>query len=457
MRGTARFDGRRTTHGGDKAPMTIKVKGLRWWMIGLLTLGTITNYLARSSLSVAAPTVLQHLNISTHEYGWITGAFLVMYPIGAPLTGYLMDRVGLRMGFALCGVAWSLICAAHGFASGWIGLFVLRGMLGLVEAAFIPGGMRAAASWFPSHERGTAAGVFNLGTSTGAILAPPLIAWSILHYSWNVGFMIVGGLGLAWAVLWLWLYRHPDRHPALSREEAGYIGVTQEAGSRAAKSAGPRVFEILKQRNFWGIALPRFCADPVWGTLVYWMPLYLYQARGFDLKAIALTAWLPFVAADLGCMVGGPLSAWLKRRFDVPIVNGKRIAFSLAAVLMIGMAGVGFVHDPGMAVFLLCLGGFAHQALSITVISMSADLFPRREVGTVTGLAALVAGLGNFAFTMTMGWFVSRVGYTPFFVALGFGDLIGATLLWTLVRRPSTAPARDVGAHEARTCGNGGR
>lgn len=414
--------------------MTIKVKGLRWWMIGLLTLGTITNYLARSSLSVAAPTVMAHLHIGTQQYGWITGAFLVMYPIGAPLTGYLMDRVGLRMGFLICGVAWSFICMAHGFASGWVGLFVLRGMLGLVEASFIPGGMRAAAYWFPSHERGTAAGVFNLGTSTGAILAPPLIAWSILHYNWQAAFMIVGALGLAWSMLWLALYRHPSRHPALTKEESVYIGGGEELALRSSDDPKPSLLDILKDRNFWGIAMPRFFADPVWGTLVYWMPLYLYQARGFNLKAIALTAWLPFVAADLGCMVGGPLSAWLKRRFDTPIVNGKRIVFTMAAVLMIGMAGVGVVSSPAMAIFLLCLGGFAHQTLSITVISMSADLFPRREVGTVTGLAALVAGLGNFTFTMTMGWFVSRVGYTPFFVALGIGDLIGATLLWTLIR-----------------------
>jgi ACS family hexuronate transporter-like MFS transporter len=418
--------------------MAIKIKGLRWWMISLLTLGTITNYLARSSLSVAAPTVMEHLHIGTREYGWITGAFLVMYPIGAPLTGYLMDRVGLRMGFLMCGVAWSILCMAHGFAGGWVGLFVLRGMLGLVEAAFIPGGMRAAAYWFPSHERGTAAGVFNLGTSTGAILAPPLIAWSILHYSWQVAFMIVGGLGLVWSLLWLALYRHPNRHKALSKEEAAYIGGGEETALRSNDDLRPSVLDILKDRNFWGIALPRFFADPVWGTLVYWMPLYLYQARGFNLKTIALTAWLPFVAADLGCMVGGPLSAWFKKRFGTPIVNGKRIVFTMAAVLMVGMAGVGIVTSPTMAVVLLCLGGFAHQTLSITVISMSADLFPRREVGTVTGLVAFVAGLGNFTFTMTMGWFVSRVGYTPFFVALGIGDLIGATLLWTLVK-PETA------------------
>lgn len=430
--------------------MTIKVKGLRWWMIGLLTLGTITNYLARSSLSIAAPTVMQHLHISVHEYAWITGAFLVMYPIGAPLTGYLMDRIGLRAGFLICGIGWSLICMAHGLVSGWVGLFLLRGMLGLVEAAFIPGGMRTTAYWFPAQERGIAAGVFNLGTSTGAILAPPLIAWSILHYNWKVAFMIAGALGLCWAVLWLLLYRHPDRHPALSKEEAAYIAAGQESVLRSNEGKKPSVREILKERNFWGIALPRFFADPVWGTLVYWMPLYLYQARGFDLKTIAMTAWLPFVTADIGCLMGGSLSAWLRRRFGTPIVDGKRMVFTLAAVLMIGMAGVGLVQSPAMAVFLLCLGGFAHQTLSITVISMSADLFPRREVGTVTGLAGCVAGIGNLGFTLVIGGLVSKIGYTPFFIVLGFIDLIGATVLWTVVRPVKAAPAeprvREVGA-----------
>jgi MFS transporter, ACS family, hexuronate transporter len=422
--------------------MTIKIKGLRWWIIGLLTLGTITNYLARSSLSVAAPDVMQHLHISTQQYGWITGAFLFMYPIGAPLTGYLMDRVGLRAGFLICGVVWSLICMAHGFAAGWVGLFILRGLLGVAEAAFIPGGMRVAAFWFPARERGIAAGIFNLGASFGAILAPPLIAWSILHYDWRTAFLIVGGLAFCWAVLWLVLYRNPNQHKALTTEEATYITAGQEPTLRANDDAKPSLGEILGERNFWGIALPRFFADPVWGTLNYWVPLYLYQARGFDLKALAMTAWLPFEAADLGCLMGGWLSAWLKSRFGTPIVDGKRIVFTLGAVLMLAMAGVGLVQNPATAIFLLCLGGFAHQTLSIAVISMSADLFPRREVGTVTGLVGLVAGLGNLVFTLLIGSFVSRAGYAPFFIALGFGDLIGAAVLWTMVK-PAAALLHD--------------
>ncbi|WP_281718844.1 MFS transporter [Pandoraea apista] len=420
--------------------MAIHVKGLRWWMIGLLTVGTITNYLARSSLGIAAPTVLGELGIGTHEYGWITGAFLVMYPIGAPLTGYLMDRTGLRMGFMICGVAWSLICMMHGFVSGWVGLFVLRGLLGLAESAFIPAGMRAVAYWFPSQERGLAAGGFNLGTSFGAILAPPLIGWSILHYDWRAAFLIAGALGLVWAGFWVALYRHPSEHKALSPKEAAYIGVSfePEIATRDAQGATrpgkPSFRTILRTRNFWGIALPRFFADPVWGTLVYWVPLYLYQARGFDLKTIALTAWLPFVAADVGSVTGGALSMYLHRRFGTPIINGKRWAFTLGAVLMIGMAGVGLVANPMTAVLLLCLGGFAHQTLSVTVISMSADLFPKREVATVTGLVGFVAGLGNLGFTLIIGWLVSRVGFTPFFIVLGVLDLVGATILWTVVK-----------------------
>ncbi|OXJ21458.1 MFS transporter [Burkholderia sp. HI2761] len=293
--------------------------------------------------------------------------------------------------------------------------------------------------WFPQHERATAAGIFNLGSSTGTILAPPLVAWSILHYGWQTAFMIVGGLGVLWVAAWLAFYQHPNRHWALTPEESAYIGVSGEPEHRQ-KQDRPSVLAILLTRNFWGIALPRFFADPVWGTLVFWMPLYLSQARGFDLKAIALTAWMPFVAADIGCMVGGPFSAWLKRRCNMPIINGKRLVFSLAALLMTSMAAVGIVKSASTAVFLLCLGAFAHQTLSITIISMSADLFPRNHVATTTGLAGFIAGIGTFLFTLTMGLLVERIGYTPFFIILGLGDLIGAAILWTIVKPAVSTP-----------------
>jgi len=196
---------------------------------------------------------------------------------------------------------------------------------------------------------------------------------------------------------------------------------------------------ILRQRNFWGIALPRFLADPTWGTLTFWMPLYLNSVRHFDLKQIALFAWMPFLAADLGSMFGGVVSLWLQKRAGVSLINARRGAFTLGAVLMMGMAFVGFVESPYAAIALLCLGGFAHQTLSVTVITMASDLFKRNEVATVAGMAGTCGNGGVLVFSLIIGALVAAIGYTPFFICLGVLDLIGALILWTLVREPRAA------------------
>jgi ACS family hexuronate transporter-like MFS transporter len=200
----------------------------------------------------------------------------------------------------------------------------------------------------------------------------------------------------------------------------------------------PSIGSILRQRNFWGIAIPRFLADPTWGTLTYWLPLYLKNVRHFDLKSIALTAWLPFLAADLGCLFGGVVVAFLQRR-GVGLINARRGAFTVGALLMTGMAFVGFVEKPYLALTLLCLGGFAHQTLSVTVITMSSDLFRRNEVGTVAGLAGTCGNAGLLIFNLLIGGLVLAIGYTPFFVCLAALDLIGAVVLWTVVRERTIA------------------
>ena len=192
---------------------------------------------------------------------------------------------------------------------------------------------------------------------------------------------------------------------------------------------------MLRRRDMWGIALPRFLADPVWGMLSLWMPLYLVQVRNFDIQQIAIFAWLPFLAADLGCLAGPTLVAWLQRR-GVHLIDARRVAFTVGAVLMCSMMFVGIVQSPVAAVALLCVAGFAHQTLSVTVITMSADLFPQNEVATATGIAGTAANLGVLIFTLLLGSWVDQVGYGPFFILLGLLDLVGAAILWTLVRKP---------------------
>ena len=419
--------------------MLTKLWGLRWWMMGLLMLGSVINYLTRATLAVAAPSVLKDLDITTQQYSWILSAFQFAIML-QPLCGYVMDSVGLKLGFAIFAIAWSFVSMAHGLANNWQALFGLRALLGFAEGSANPAGMKATSEWFPAAERGLAGGFFNMGASLGSMLAAPLVAWAILTHSWQFAFVLTGVIGFAWVALWMLFYQSPSKHKALSPEERDHILSGQE--SHLAGEGKPSFRTILGQRNFWGIAIPRFLADPTWGTLTFWLPLYLTTVRGFDLKQIAMFAWLPFLAADLGCMFGGTISIALQKR-GVGLINARRGAFTVGALLMMGVAFVGTVDSPYVAVALLSLAGFAHQTLSVTVITMASDLFKRSEVATVAGMAGTCGNAGVLVFSLLMGALVTRIGYTPFFIGLAALDLLGAVLLWTLVRerRPDTIAA----------------
>ncbi|MEO7469875.1 MULTISPECIES: MFS transporter [Sphingobium] len=407
---------------------------IRWTIIGLFVGAMVINYLSRSVLGVAAPIILTEQSINSIEYGWITSAFQLGVML-QPVAGYFLDSVGLRIGFGICVAAWSIITMAHGFVNGWFGFAALRGLLGLAEGSAQPAGQKLVAEWFPSKERGLAGGVYNIGASFGAVFAPPLVAWAVMMHSWRLAFVIAGAIGLGWALLWLFYYNSPSRHPRLTDQERDYIASGQEA-RLAPQATRASIMSLLRRRDLWGIALPRMLADPVWGMLSFWMPLYLARVRGFDLTQIALFAWLPFLAADLGCLFGPAVVTFLQRR-NVDLIDARRWTFTLGAAMMTGMAFVGMATNPYVAIALLCLGGFAHQTLSVTVITMASDLFPRNVVATAAGLAGLAGNLGVLVFTLLLGQMVDQVGYEPFFIILGVLDLLGALLLWILVRKPA--------------------
>ncbi|HEU4650066.1 MAG TPA: MFS transporter [Croceibacterium sp.] len=402
--------------------------------MGIFVCAMVLNYLSRSILGVAAPTIMAEQDMSAAEYSWITGAFQLGIML-QPVCGYLLDVIGLKLGMVLFVGAWSLLTMAHGLATGWLGFAGLRGALGVVEGSGQPSGMKLVSTWFPARERGLAGGIYNIGASFGALLAPPLVAWAVYYHDWRLAFLVTGGLGLVWLIPWLLWYAPPARHRAISDPERALIIEGQEPELRASPGR-PLLRRLLRRRELWAIAAARFLADPVWGMLSLWMPLYLTTVRQFDLTQIALFAWLPFLAADLGCLFGPAVAAFLHRR-GMHLIDARRSAFTLGAVMMTGMMFVSAVESPVLAVALLCLGGFAHQTLSVTVITMSSDLFPQGEVGTATGVAGMAANLGVLIFTLVLGSLVDQVGYQPFFILLGVGDLVGAVLLWTLIRKPA--------------------
>jgi ACS family hexuronate transporter-like MFS transporter len=309
-------------------------------------------------------------------------------------------------------------------------------LLGATEAAGIPAGVKATTEWFPAKERSVAIGWFNIGSSIGAVLAPPLVVWAILQGSWQLAFLIVGGLGMAWTLLWTLLYKHPLNQKRLSDSERDYIVSGQEAQFSDPNVKKLRWTEILTSRNFWSIGIPRILSEPAWQTFNAWIPLYMMTERGMNLKEVAMFAWLPFLAADIGCVLGGYLSPLFVRYFNVSLLTSRKMVVATGALFMIGPACVGLVASPYAAIALLCVGGFAHQTLSGGLYSVTTDVFGRREVATATGLGGMMGYLGAAAFTAVFGIMVTQVGYSPLFVVLAVFDIIGAVVVWIMARKP---------------------
>jgi ACS family hexuronate transporter-like MFS transporter len=407
-----------------------RIPYLRWWIVALICVGTIANYLARNSLGVLAPELKTNLGMSTQQYSYVVGAFQLAYTVMQPIAGYIVDHIGLRAGFALFGVAWSAANMLHALAATWLGLAFFRGLLGLAESAAVPSGMKAIAEWFPARERSVAVGWFNAGTSLGALIAPPIVVAVSLWADWRVAFVVTGVIGLVWAGAWYAFYRSPGEHPAITLEEQAMIAADRPASPPRRATAR----EILGTGKFWAIAVPRFLAEPAWQTFSFWIPLYLATERGMDLKQIALFAWLPFLAADLGGVLGGYLSPFLVNRFRMPLISSRIAGIALAAVLMIAPGCIGLVVSPYAAIALFCIGGFAHQMISVLINTLSVDVFTPEEVGTANGFIGQAGWVGGLLFSLLIGQLADTIGYAPLFAALSVFDLIGAAVLIASMR-----------------------
>ena len=420
------------------------IKHYRWHMILLVCFITIINYLDRTALGVAAPTIMKELDITKEQYSWVVSAFQLAYTIGQPVMGYFIDTIGLKLGFFICAIVWGLATLAHSLTGSWQGLAFMRAIMGFSEASAIPAGVKTAATWFPARERGIATGVFNMGSSFGAMLAPPLIAWCILFHSWQFAFLVAGGLAIVAAFIWLIFYKDPKEAKRLSAEERAYIEGGQEKHLHTEQKEKTSKLAILKQRNFWGIGLSRFLADPAWGTINFWVPIFFVETLHFSLKEIAMFVWLPFLMADLGCLASGFVAKFLNDR-GIGLINSRRITFTLGAVLMTTIGLVSIVQNPYVAVLLISIGGFSHQLLSTVAATLGADLFRKDEVATAVGMAGACAWSGQLIFNLFIGAFVSIIGFGPFFVALAVFDLIGAAALWILIKEPKEPGEPDAG------------
>lgn len=263
-------------------------------------------------------------------------------------------------------------------------------------------------------------------------------------HSWQMAFIITGVLSLIWAIAWLILYKHPKDQKRLSDEEREYILSGQEAQHSTANAKKMSAMQIIRNRQFWGIAIPRFLAEPAWGTFNAWIPLFMFKAYGFNLKEIAMFAWMPMLFADVGCILGGYLPPLFQKYFKVNLIVSRKLVVTMGGVLMIGPGTIGLFTSPYAAIALLCIGGFAHQALSGALITLSSDVFGRNEVATANGLTGMAAWTASTLFALVVGALADTMGFSPLFAALAVFDLLAVVVIWTVLQdRTADEPTND--------------
>jgi MFS transporter, ACS family, hexuronate transporter len=419
------------------APVTaFHVPGLRWWIVGLVFFATLINYVDRLTLSVLGPVITQDLGLSNTEFGGIVVWFLLAYTLSQGLSGKLYDRIGTRRGFMVSIVVWSAAAMAHAFARGVASLSACRFVLGLGEAGNWPGAAKAIAEWFPVRQRAFAMAIFNSGAALGSVVAPPLIVFLQLTYGWQTAFLATGTLGFVWLALWALFYRAPGEHPWLTAAEHRLIREGQDeaavgAGHAPLPQAAPAWRELLRHRQVWAIVTARFLCDPVWWLYITWLPLYLANERGFSLKEIGLFAWVPYVAADAGSLLGGWFSGHLMAR-GWSADRARKAVIVAGAVLMLAGAGAAFVQDPLAALVLIGVVLFGFQVWINNVQTLPSDFFPTRAVASVAGLGGVGAGIGSMIFIFTTGAVVDHFSYAPILVTAALLAPLGTIALFSL-------------------------
>lgn len=423
-----------------KSPKPRSSGRMRWWIVWTLFLSTVINYISRQTFSVLAPLITTQYHLTHTDLAKILGAFQISYAITWLIGGIFLDAVGTRLGLALAVVFWSVINIATGFATSVLGFASFRFLLGIGEGFNWPGASKTVAEWFPSQERSIAVAIFDSGSSVGgavAALAIPLIA---LAFGWRSAFVFSGVLGFVWLLLWLRVYHPLDRHPKVTPEEVSFIRAGQDISSESAERGVQRWLKLIRNRNVWGIVLGRALTDPIWWFYVFWLPQYLSDARGFSLQRIALFAWMPFIAADLGNFTGGLVSGYCIRR-GVSVVRARKWVCAFSCLPILAGIPAASVHNVYFALGLICFALWGYASWSTMGLTMPSDLFPQDVVATVTGLSGLAAGLVGTIFTFAIGILVDRFSYGPAFLVAGLMPLFATASIFLLIRAPSNVAA----------------
>jgi ACS family hexuronate transporter-like MFS transporter len=415
----------------SEAPPSFTTGRYRWRICALLFFATTINYIDRQVLGILKPELSASLGWSEIEYGNIVMAFQAAYAIGLLLAGNLLDKLGTKTGYSLSLLVWSLAAMAHAAVSSVAGFSAVRFILGLGEAGNFPAATKTVAEWFPKKERALAFGILNAGSNVGAIITPLVVPFIAFHFGWRWAFLVTGAIGLIWLAFWIPIYRKPEEHPALSRNELAYIH--SDPPETSAKIAWSRLFP---HRQTWAVALAKFLTDPVWWFYLFWLADFLKKEYGLSMTQLSWPLVIIYLVADVGSVGGGWLSSqFIKRGWDVNRARKTTMLICALCVVPVGFAVSS--HNLWLAVGLISLAAAAHQGWSANVYTLASDMFPKQAVGSVVGIAGMAGALGGMGFA----WVVSRLleatnsNYVPIFVICGGAYVVALGLVHLLAPR----------------------
>lgn len=425
----------------------MKIKGLRWWVITLIAVATVINYIDRQSLNVLWPQISVELYPEKSDferkeiYALISVIFVFSYAFGQAIFGKIFDWVGTRMGFVLSIGVWSIATALHAVAKGLLSFSIFRSILGVAEAGNWPGATKGNAEWFPTKERAFAQGLFNSGAAIGGIISIPLIAFLTIYFSWQMIFILVGLTGLLWLIPWIVLVKAPPKsHPWITEEERQYILSGQknqdlDGDGTFDEGYNPTTSELLSHKESWGVIIASAVIDPIWWLFVFWIPIYLSEVYGMDVKTIGIYGWVPYVGAMLGAWFGG-LLAQNRIKIGWTVDRTRKLVITLGCIIMLpSLLAMSSPGGPVTAVLLMAVILFGFQTAIGNVQTLPSDFFGGKTVGTLAGFAGMAAKLSVAGLTYLMPWLTSGGNYTPAFVIGATLAVIAMVSIWVLCPR----------------------
>ena len=418
----------------------MKVKGLRWTIIGLIFLATVINYIDRSALAIMwggidkEGTIAHSLQLTKEDYALILNIFMVAYALGQLFSGKLFDKVGTRVGYVISIGVWGISSFLHSIVSGLFSIAFFRSTLGLSEAGNWPGAVKSNAEWFPIKERAIAQGLFNAGASIGSVIAPPLIAILFVAFGWRVTFMVVGSFGVLWIIPWLLINKAgPKKHPWITEEEQKYIVEGQSEADRMATedTKGKSLMEILSYKESWAVVIGRFFLEPIWWLFVGWMPIYLFDVYGFNVKEVGMFLWVPYVGAAIGSIAGGYVSGKIIAKTNSIDKGRKTTIFIGGIIMLLGLIATVLAGDTAekfVAIVFFVLFGF--QFAISNVQTLPSDFFSGKSVGSLAGLGGMIGVFSVIIMNFLVPIVVEKISYTPIFIAIAIFVPLGVGAIY---------------------------